>query len=74
MKNPQRDGLVVHVSSMGDPEKAAAQAIRTFTKKVRNSGLMQELMDRQAFEKPSVKKKKKHLRALRNLREEENED
>lgn len=74
VKNPQKDGLVVAVNPSGDPEKAVAQAIRTFTKKVRNSGLIQEVLDRRHYEKPSIKKKKKHIKAIHSLMHEEKEE
>jgi ribosomal protein S21 len=74
LKNPIKDGLTVAVNPSGDHEKAVAQAIRTFTKKVRNSGLVQELLDRRAYEKPSIKKKKKHIKAIHSLRHEEKDE
>lgn len=74
VRNPQKDGLVVVVNPLDDPEKAVAQAIRTFTKRVRNSGLIQEVLDRRHYEKPSVKRKKKHIRAVHSLREPEKDE
>lgn len=74
VKNPQKDGLTVVVNPSGDPERAVAQAIRTFTKRVRNSGLIQEVLDRRHYEKPSIKKKKKHIRAVHSMREPEKEE
>ena len=35
------------------------QAMRKFKKKVQDSGLIQELRDREAYEKPTTKKKRK---------------
>lgn len=40
--------------------------IRRFMKKVRNDGIMQELYDRRGFDKPSVKRRRKKLRAMFN--------
>lgn len=74
LKNPTKDSLVVQVNPSGDPEKAMAQAIRTFTKKVRNSGLVQEILDRRHYEKPSIRRKKKHIKAIHSLRYEEKEE
>ena len=71
IKNARKDALVVEVSKSGDPEEAAKQAIRTFMKKVRNSGLVQELLRREHYEKPSVSKRKKHKKALRSKLNEE---
>jgi ribosomal protein S21 len=59
VKEDNRDSLVVNVSK--DVEKS----IRLFTKKFKNSGIMQELMDRANFEKPSIKKRNKHNKAVR---------
>ena len=58
-KNPSKDSLSVVPAPGEDPE----QMIKRFTKKVRNSGLMQELMIRKSYEKPSVKKKRKSIAA-----------
>ena len=74
VKNPKKDSLVVVVQSGGDLEEATKQAIRTFTKKVKNSGLVQELLQRRHYEKPSVRTKKKHIRALRTLAIEEKDE
>lgn len=73
MKNSHRDGLVVSISLSAD-EKAVSNAIRAFTKKVRNSGLLQEVLDKKHYEKPSVKKKKKHNRAVRMMNMPEKEE
>jgi len=74
VKSPSKDGLVVFVSPSGDHEKAVSQAIRTFTKKVRNSGLVQEILDRRHYEKPSVKRRKKHIKAIHSSKFEEKEE
>jgi len=58
-KNPKKDSLVVSSSNNEKPE----QMIRRFIKKVRNSGMVQELLQRRSYEKPSVRKKKKAIRA-----------
>lgn len=60
MKEDSKDSLTVVVSK--DIEKS----IRLFSKKFKNSGLMRELFDRRCFEKPSIKKRNKHERAVRN--------
>lgn len=61
MKSSKKDALCVHLTPRDDTE----YAIRKFTKKVRNSGILQELVDRNHYEKPSVRRKKKHLKAVR---------
>ena len=69
-KNPRKDGLSVTAFSDEKPE----QMIRRFTKKVRNSGLVQELLQRRAYEKPSVRKKMKSIMAKFARLSEEKED
>jgi small subunit ribosomal protein S21 len=59
MKEDSRDSLVVVVSK--DIEKS----IRLFSKKFKNSGLMRELFDRRSYEKPSIRKRNKHDKAVR---------
>lgn len=66
-KNSKRDSLTVSFAKGEDPE----QLIRRFTKKVRNSGLVQDLLQRRFYEKPSIKRKKKHIRAIHSLRSED---
>lgn len=58
-KNPRKDSLSV----LASPEEKVEQMIRRFTKKVRNSGLVQELLERRAYDKPSIRKKKKAIKA-----------
>ena len=60
-------GLAVEVKN-GDVNKA----LRLFKKKVMESGILQELRDREAFEKPTTTRKKakaagraRHLKKLR---------
>jgi ribosomal protein S21 len=68
-KNPKRDSLSVSFSHDEKPE----QMIRRFIKKVRNSGLVQELLQRRSYEKPSVRKKMKAIRAKFSRLSEEND-
>lgn len=58
--NDRRDGLCVVIRKDDDIESA----IKKFSRKVRNSGLMQELASREHYVKPSVKKKMKHRAAV----------
>lgn len=39
------------------------QALRKFKKKVQDSGLLQEMRDREAYEKPTVERKRKKAAA-----------
>lgn len=39
------------------------RTIRRFTKKVRNDGILQEVMQKKYFEKPSAKKRRKSAKA-----------
>ncbi len=63
MINSRKDELCVYIS----PKDDAEYAIRKFTKKVRNSGMLQDLMDKSHYEKPSVRRKKKHEKAVRSM-------
>lgn len=38
--------------------------VKRFMKKVRNEGILQEAYQRRSFEKPSVKRRRKRLRAM----------
>jgi ribosomal protein S21 len=46
------------------PGEDAERMIRRFTRKVRNEGILQEVYLRKAYEKPSVKRNRKHFRAV----------
>ena len=46
------------------------RTIKRFMKKVRNDGIMQEVAQKQYFEKPSVKKRRKSARARFNAARE----
>ena len=65
--NPMNDGTTVEVRN-GD----ITGAIRKFKKKVQEAGIIQELRDRTAYEKPSIKrakaKKAGRARMLKDLR------
>lgn len=70
VKNPRKDSLEVSIRTEDD----TLGAIRRFAKMFRNSGLVQELMERRHYEKPSVKRKRKHVRAVHASREPEKEE
>ena len=73
MKNERKDAIAVEVNnSYGNNEESAKQAIKVFMKKFKNSGLVQELLKRKHYEKPSVRRKKKHQKALHSKLNEEN--
>ena len=46
------------------------QDIRKFTKMFRDSGLRDELRERSGYDKPSIKRRKKRLRAIFRQQEE----
>jgi small subunit ribosomal protein S21 len=46
------------------------QALRKFKKKVQESGLLQELRDRETYEKPTTARKKKKAAARNRLRKQ----
>lgn len=65
-------GLKVAVN--GDDERAFIRALRTFNKKVQESGLLRELRAREFYEKPSiVKKRNKDIAVKRETRRRESE-
>lgn len=45
------------------PGEPFEKMLRRFTRKVRDEGIIQEYMDRQSFEKPSQKKRRKRAQA-----------
>ena len=47
------------------PNESIEKAIRRFSKMVRKSGILDEVREKQYYEKPSVKKKKKRQEAAR---------
>ena len=51
-------------------EGKVEQALRKFKKKVMESGLLQELRDRETYEKPTTARKKKKAAAKNRLRKE----
>lgn len=60
-------GVEVRPRPNEDPEKL----IRRYMKKLRNDGILQEVFQRRAYEKPSMKRRRKAARArfLRKLEE-----
>lgn len=52
-------GIEVKPRPNEDPERF----IKRFTKKVRNDGILQEVFLRRAYEKPSVKRRRKRAQA-----------
>lgn len=53
------------VTVQGDDERAFTKAFRIFNKKVQDSRLMQELRDREFYEKPSLERKRKKAIAVK---------
>ena len=53
------------------PNEEPDKYIKRFLKKVRNDGILQEVFQRRAYEKPSVKRRRKSARArfLRKIEE-----
>ena len=45
------------------PNEEPDKYIKRFLKKVRNDGILQEVFERRAYEKPSVKRRRKSARA-----------
>jgi ribosomal protein S21 len=65
---PKAIGLEVYVNTSGDPRKdkeAVEFALRDFKKKIKKSGLMQELKMREAYMTPSKYKKFKSNESIK---------
>ena len=56
--NTSSGGCIVYVKNDN-----VEQALRKFKKKVQDTGLLQELRDRESYEKPTVTKKRKKAAA-----------
>ena len=55
--------------------ESAESLIKRFSRKIKNSGIIREVMDRRYYDKPSVKRRKdkiKRKRVLSKLRQEQN--
>jgi small subunit ribosomal protein S21 len=50
------------------------KAIKILKKKVQNDGLFKKLKEKRFYEKPSVKKKRKHKEALKRLKKKDNKN
>ena len=68
-KKPEFDVRTVcpglKVTVQGDDERAFTKAFRIFNKKVQDSRLMNELRDREFYEKPSLARKRKRAIAVK---------
>lgn len=72
--NPRPVGLEVFINQTGDVRKdreAVDFALRDFKKKLKKSGLMQELRNREAYMSPSKYKKFRREESLRRRVSEE---
>lgn len=56
---------------VGDGDRAFEKALRLFSKKVQASGLIRELRDREAYEKPSVTRKRARAIAVNRARRQQ---
>lgn len=56
---PMINGSTVYVKNDN-----VEQAIRKFKKRTQDSGLLQDLRDREAYEKPTIKRKRKKSAAI----------
>ncbi|MAF26044.1 30S ribosomal protein S21 [bacterium] len=58
----------VYAEVVAKPNEPIERLIRRFTKKVKSSGIMQELRDRSYYKKPSERRKMKKQKRLRTIR------
>ena len=61
----------MYVKVTGNTEADVQRAIRTFNKKVKEAGIIQEIYNRREYVKPSVKRKLKKEQAIRRRIQEE---
>lgn len=71
---PIAGGLEVYVTQTGDPKKDKANvdfALRDFKKKIKKSGIMNELRQREAYMSPSKYKRYRKNEAIKRKKREE---
>lgn len=71
---PKAIGLEVYVNTSGDPRKdkdAVDIALRDFKKKVKKSGLMQELKNRESYMAPSKARRFKKNESIKQRKRDE---
>jgi ribosomal protein S21 len=61
----------MYVKVTGNTDADVQRAIRTFNKKVKEAGIIQEIYNRREYVKPSVKRKLKKEQAIRRRIQEE---
>ena len=61
----------MYVKVTGNTDADVQRAIRTFNKKVKEAGIIQEIYSRREYVKPSVKRKLKKEQAIRRRIQEE---
>ena len=72
--NPKDVCPGLKVTVQGDDERSFIRALRTFNKKVQDSGLLREIRAREFYEKPSiVRKRNKDIAVKRESRRRESE-
>lgn len=73
-QQPKSIGLEVHVNNSGDSKKDKSSldaAIREFKKRVKKSGIMNELRVREAYMKPSMYKKYRRNESIKQKKRDE---
>jgi ribosomal protein S21 len=73
-QQPKSIGLEVHVNNTGDFKKDKISleiAIREFKKRVKKSGIMNELREREAYMKPSAYKKFRRNESIKQKKRDE---
>lgn len=73
-KKQQNDFFTTSVKVNGSDKIALEIALRKFKKMVKDSGILLEFRERQEYLKPSVKKRKMKIQAIRREKIELNED
>jgi small subunit ribosomal protein S21 len=65
VRRPDEAVTCVPLQVAARPGESPDRLVRRFTKRVRNDGVLDEFRVRTAFEKPSVRRRRKRLQAVR---------
>jgi len=63
MANKYRDGKKTRGTTVEVRHDDVGRALRTFSKKIQDSGLLKEVKDRMAYEKPAIEKQRRKKQA-----------
>lgn len=64
--------LSKHLEVVARPNETGDRLIRRFVRKVREDGILREVSVRSSYEKPSQRRRRKHMNAVFRIRSEKN--